>query len=54
MKLADAFKNFSPEQNKILVEFIQSVCPTAFRMDEEKAQIIVDNIDIITFKQIME
>ena len=53
MRLADAFKNFSPEKNKTLVEYIKSVCPAAFRM-EERAQIVVDNIDIITFKQIME
>jgi len=54
IKLADFFRVFSPEQNKLLVEYIQGVCSTAFRVVEEKAQIVVDNIDIITFKQIMQ
>ena len=54
IKLADFFRVFSPEQNKLLVEYIQGVCLTAFRVVEEKAQIVVDNIDIITFKQIMQ
>ena len=32
-----------------------SVCPPAFReVDDEKAQILVDNMDIISFKEINE
>ena len=53
MRLVDKFKEFSPQQNKELVEYIQSVCPTAFRQLETQVQIVVDNMDIITFKQIM-
>jgi hypothetical protein len=52
--LADKFRFFSPSQNKELVEYIQSVCPTAFREYEERVQIVVDNMDIITFKQVLQ
>jgi len=54
MKLADKFKTLTSSQNNEVVDFIKERCPTAFRDQEERVQIIVDNMDIITFKQIME
>jgi hypothetical protein len=54
MRLADKFKVLSPSQNNEVVEYIQVCCPTAFKEQDEKVQIVVDNMDIITFKQIME
>jgi hypothetical protein len=54
MRLANRFKSFEPSQNKLLVDYIQAVCPTAFREVDDKVQIVVENMDIITFKQIME
>ena len=54
MKLADKFKKFSEVQNKELVEYIQYVCPTAFREQDGLVQIVVDNMDIITFRQVMK
>ena len=54
MKLVDRFKAFTPSQNLDLVDFIQSTCPTAIKEVENRVQILVDNMDIITFKQIVE
>ena len=54
MKLADKFKTFTPSQNLDLVDFIQQTCPAALKEVDNRLQILVDNIDIITFKQIVE
>lgn len=54
MKLADKFKVLSPSQNEEIVRYIQAICPPAFRELDEKVQLLVDNMDIITFKQIIE
>lgn len=54
MKLADKFKVLSEQQNAEIVEYIQMACPTAFRDYDERVQLLVDNLDIITFKQLLE
>ncbi len=54
MKFADKFKMLSAHENGLIVQYIKTVCPTAFREEEERAQILVDNMDVITFKQIIE
>jgi hypothetical protein len=54
MKLADKFKILSPHQNAQIVDYIQAICPTAFREQGDKVQVLVDNMDIITFKQLLE
>jgi hypothetical protein len=54
MRLADKFKVLSEQQNAEIVGYIQAVCPTAFREMEERVQLLVDNLDIITFKQLLE
>lgn len=34
---------------------LQRVCPPAFQeVDDEKAQILVDNIDIVSFRELMD
>lgn len=55
MKLAEQLREF-PEQNlQYVVDFICEICPAAFQeIEDDKVQIIVSNMDVITFRQVME
>ena len=54
MMLADKFRTLPASINAKIVEHIQLTCPTAFKDIDDRVQILVDNMDIITFKQLME
>ena len=44
----------SEKQNLAVVEYMRVACPIAIQEQEDSLQIYVDNMDVITFKQLLE
>ena len=55
IRFTDRLKVLKPEELGQLVQKIVEICPLAFReVEGQKAQILVDNMDVFSFKQVVE
>jgi hypothetical protein len=55
VRFAEKLRKMTPDQLGEVTSMLQRVCPPAFQeVDDEKAQILVDNIDIVSFRELMD
>lgn len=55
MKFQEQLKHLSPEDLGTIVDLIMKKCPEALQEDDnDNAQLLLDNIDISTFDEVVE